>query len=360
MTSPKRTAVVVGTRFGANSHVPALRMAGYEVAGLVGRDFEKTRDIAARIEVDAFAELGDALVRKPHVVAVASPPHTHAELTRQAFAAGAHVVCEKPFTHTLEEALELRDLAAAKGLVGLLCHQFRYIASTALFARLLDEGAIGEPRLATFVAHGGLAADVNVWRPEWWFNKDQSGGWFGASGSHGIDQIRDWYGEVDSVSAQLFCAADRPADFADDTFDLHFRTKAGLVGTFQSTAAAWGPPVTITRAVGPGGAMWIEDPASVGILEATIGSVHVAGPDGARIVPIPDDLVLPDVAAPGTSVGIPPLAQLYRDLRRMMDGEVLTRCRPRPATFADGCANMRVMEAVRRSAANRGAWETVV
>ena len=43
--------VLVGTEFGARTHVPALRAAGFVIEGLVGRNADKTRDIAAKLGI---------------------------------------------------------------------------------------------------------------------------------------------------------------------------------------------------------------------------------------------------------------------------------------------------------------------
>lgn len=353
-------AVVAGTAFGLRVHVRALRAAGYDVVALVGRDPVKTARKAEKAGIArSFTDLGEALALRPKVVAISTPPHTHAELAHQALNAGAHVVCEKPFTLNLDEAVELAALAETKGLIGLLGHEFRYVESTALFGRLLDDGVIGPPQLATLIAHSDLAADLSRGLPEWWFDAQRGGGWFGASGSHAVDRIRDWFGEVAAVSAHLTCVGDRPAGSADDTFDIRFRTLGDLNGALQSTAAAWGPPTTVTRAVGPMGAMWIEDEMRRGNVESVNGAVHVADQHGVRVVPVPVDLRLPPSAGtpPELARNVDPFAQLYRDLTAMAEGRLAAAARrPRPATFADGCANMRVMRAVQRSSAADGGW----
>ncbi|HET9628740.1 MAG TPA: Gfo/Idh/MocA family oxidoreductase, partial [Novosphingobium sp.] len=283
MNTARPLAVVIGTGFGTRVHVPALRSAGFDVVAIVGRNPDKTAHLAAKAGVEhGFVDAGAALDLKPQVVVVATPPHTHADLTRQAFAAGAHVVCEKPFTSTLEEAAELCAISAKTGLIGILCHEFRYMPSTALFGRLLESGAIGEPRITTLIAHCDIVADTAGSRSDWWFDKSKAGGWFGASGSHGIDRIQDWYGEIAGVGAQLRCAADRPATSADDSFTMQFLTRSGVTGTFDSTAAAWGPNFGLQRVSGTGGTMWIDDETGAGNLESLSGSVHIANKGGVR------------------------------------------------------------------------------
>jgi predicted dehydrogenase len=89
--------VVVGTGFGCLTHVPALRDAGFDVVGLIGRDPARTAERAQRFGIGhALTSLDDGLAL-PGVdaVTIATPPHTHAALTLKAVAAGKHVLCEK-------------------------------------------------------------------------------------------------------------------------------------------------------------------------------------------------------------------------------------------------------------------------
>ena len=351
------SVVVVGTRFGAEAHIPGFRAAGYNVVGLVGRDLAKTEAIANHFGTRGFAGLDAALAMKPDVVSIASPPHMHYDLARQALKAGIHVICEKPFTRTLEQAAELRDLAAERGLVGVLCHEFRYVPSTALFGRLLAEDAIGHPRMATLISHSSYVADVDMPRPDWWFNPELGGGWLGASGSHGIDRIVDWFGQITRISAQRVCASARQDGSADDSFDLHFRSHSGVIGTFQSTAAAWGPAIDITRVVGPAGTLWLDDTVQQGIIELTAGPVHVSDAKGTRTVAVPPGLEVPPLPAgsPGGHLSAL-LAQQFREVARLITGEAPTMRYPRAATFADGYCNMQVLDAAYRSAARGGEW----
>jgi predicted dehydrogenase len=355
---PARTAVVAGTAFGARVHARALKAAGFEVVGLVGRDLEKTRHRAARAGIPhAFASLDDALALGPLVVAVSTPPASHFELSRKALDAGAHVVCEKPFTLVASQARELVDQARSSGLIGLLGHEFRYTEAPALFGRLLAAGAVGEPRLAAFVAHGGLVADPDREMPAWWFDEASGGGWLGASGSHGVDRVRAWYGEIAGVSARLLSAGSRTTPGAEDSFDIRFTSVCGVEGVLQSTAAAWGPGLSVTRVVGTQGTMWIEDVHNLGSVEAVDGTVMVATRDGVAPVEIPADLKLDTTGIePAFQRNVAPFAALYRDLLRLIGGEPPRPGAVRPATFEDGWANMRLLDAIRASAAGGGAW----
>lgn len=50
-------------------------------------------------------------------VVIATPDHWHAPICRAAMAAGKHVYCEKPLTHTVAEARELRELTKKSKVV---------------------------------------------------------------------------------------------------------------------------------------------------------------------------------------------------------------------------------------------------
>jgi predicted dehydrogenase len=66
----------------------------------------------------------------PDVVHVCTPPHSHAQIARQALEAGCHVYVEKPFTESSREAEALLALAQRKNLLVCAGHQLLYEAPT--------------------------------------------------------------------------------------------------------------------------------------------------------------------------------------------------------------------------------------
>jgi predicted dehydrogenase len=346
--------IVFGTGFGCFTHVRALRNAGFAVRAVVGRDPEKTQRRARQFEVPrALTSLEEALAL-PDVAAVtiATPPHTHAPIARAAIAAGRHVICEKPFARDVAEGEALCQAAERAGVVGLVGTEFRFDAGQATLARTIAGGAIGEPRLATFLLHVGVLADRNAVLPEWWADAEQGGGWLGAHGSQVIDQIRFALGEFEAVSASLPNVGGR-AMSADDAFIVQFRLASGCVGTMQSTCSDRSPPMIETRVAGSEGSAWIRGVGS---------EVYVADRDGKRRVPIDDDLQGGEIAPPpegvleteyermiGLGIDVPPYTRLAETFHALISG-AKPRSRSEPARFSDGVAALRVLEAARRSA----------
>src|SRR5690349_20077858 len=197
--------VVVGTGFGCITHLRALRAAGFEAVALVGRDPEKTRDRARRFDVPHGLTDLDAALALPGVdaVAIATPPHTHAEIALAAVAEGKHVLCEKPFARDAEEGRRMLEAAEAAGVVHLLGTEFRSASGQASMARVVHGGEIGTPKLATFLMHIPMLADPAGEVPGWWADGAQGGGWLGAQAAHVIDQFRVMLGDFSGVSASL-------------------------------------------------------------------------------------------------------------------------------------------------------------
>jgi predicted dehydrogenase len=349
-TSPIR-AIVVGTGFGCRIHVPALRAAGIEVVGLVGARPDKTERKAGEAGVAAhFTDLAQAIEETgATLVTVATTPATHGKLALTAIEHGCHVLCEKPFAFDAAEGQALLDAANKAGIVHMVAHEFRWYPERALFGRALAEGLVGEPRFLVIDQFIPFCADPEARLPKWWFDVDAGGGWLGAGGSHIIDQIRAWFGEFESLSANLLTVSDRK-DVADDTYSMRFRMQNGVEGGMQQCAGAWGPMASLWRCAGSKGTVYID-----------AGKVMVADKSGSRELPLPDDLMLPPAPPAADPNGanrlshleLGPFTRLAEALRDRILGKPEASA-VTPPTFADGLASMKVMDAVRASAARGG------
>lgn len=353
-------AAVVGTGFGVITHVRALQAAGVEVRALVGRDQEKAAKRAALFDIplatndrrDAFATDG------VDIVAVTSPPHTHAEVVLDAIAAGKHVLCEKPFARDLSEAREMLRAAEDAGIVHLLGTEFRFGQGQALLTRTVRAGMIGEPTLALFLLQLPTLTDAAAEMPAWWDDASQGGGWLGAYGTHVIDQVRTTMGEIERVSATLQKLSPRPMT-SEDTYTIHLETESGATALLHSSCAVGGQFLVAAKVTGSEGSAWLQGE-----------EVWIDTGCGPTQVPAAEDLPLvPPVPAPGelfhtsydmwhaTGMDLAPYTRVYEIMRDRVLGRE-ARIDPAAGTFADGVANQAVMDAVRASSASR-AWHDV-
>ncbi len=128
---------------GALSSDPAKAAASAADAGIApARSYGDWRDMAAR--EGALRRAGQGGI---DVVAIVTPNHLHAPVIRAFLAEGIHVICDKPLTVSLDEALALQGLARKSGLVCVLTHTYTGYPMVRHARELVAQGAIGSLRL---------------------------------------------------------------------------------------------------------------------------------------------------------------------------------------------------------------------
>ena len=108
-------------------HLPAAkRVAAADPVGGFDASAEQRASWERETGLPSFASLEELLERlSPELVVVATPPDSHAQICLDALAAGTHVLCEKPFVATVEEADQVLAAAAAAGRRVAVNHEFR-------------------------------------------------------------------------------------------------------------------------------------------------------------------------------------------------------------------------------------------
>jgi predicted dehydrogenase len=109
-------------------HVPALAcVAGAEIAAGCDPSPERRNAWQRATGATAFETLDELFGgAAPDVVVVATPPDAHADACLRALEMGAHVLCEKPLTASVEEADHVMGAAAAAGRRVAVNHHFRF------------------------------------------------------------------------------------------------------------------------------------------------------------------------------------------------------------------------------------------
>lgn len=163
---PVRVAVLGLGNAGWSLHLPALAgIPDAEVVGACDIDGGRRQRAAERWRVPVFDDLGAMLERaRPEVVVVGTPPGTHAECCRRCFAAGADVICEKPFARSVAEADEIIRAAAEAGRRVALNHEFREMP---IYRALLEQVGTPEVGELTFVQAWQLM-DLPPWKEPGW------------------------------------------------------------------------------------------------------------------------------------------------------------------------------------------------
>ncbi len=187
-----RVAVIGLGNAGFTLHLPALAgIPGVETIGGVDPDQSRRERAAASYRIPVFGDFEKLLAAaKPEVVIVGTPPDSHAEYCLRALAAGAHVICEKPFVSSLAETAAVSEAAGRAGRRVALNHEFREMP---IFRAVRDAVAGG--------SHGSLVF-AQVWQlmdlPPW-----AEPGWRGQmlqrtlyeAGVHLVDLTMTLFGE---------------------------------------------------------------------------------------------------------------------------------------------------------------------
>lgn len=340
-SEPKRVGVF-GTGWGARVSVPAFRAAGWEVAALWSRKPERAASFADRLEIPFATHEAAALLDRPEIDAVAihTPPHMHLDLCRAAFAAGKHVLVDKPFATNVEDARALAAAAEDADLTAMVNYEFRYAPLRAQVEQLLKDGAIGAVHHASIDLHTTNPL-LQMDRP-WRLDPAHGGGLLNELGSHAIDRFRQWLGDIASVSAQF---ASFPPEGLDPSFTSEDQISASF--TFTSGASAtldmsWtsNPPLGLRVVItGSDGVILATSPGSM-LSEGEL-KIGRSGEDGFASVS-PQNEKSPDL--PGDAVGTS--ARLIRAFARGIDDGAS----PAP-DFADGLHSQIAIDAMRQSAA---------
>ena len=206
MTTNKQTINVglIGYGLGgATFHAPFItRTPGLRLATVMTSDPARQAAVRERYpNASTVANLDELLATKPDLIAISSPNATHYSLAKAALEAGAHVVVDKPFASTAEEARELGDIAQRAGRIAIPFQNRRWDGDYLTLRRLIDDGSLGDVHL--------FQSRFDRWRPirkPGWCRPDaaeRAEDIVHDLGVHLIDQALQLFGPVKRVYAEL-------------------------------------------------------------------------------------------------------------------------------------------------------------
>jgi predicted dehydrogenase len=234
---------VIGAGFGASVHVPSLqRVPGVEVVALCGTRRERVHAAAYALGISGTFTDYREMLASPEIdaVTIAAPPHLHHAMALAACEAGKHILCEKPMARNVAEARDMLRMAREAGVCHAVAHQMRHDPARAEMKRLLNDGYIGALHAVTVRVYRSTLADPTRRTHAWLIDADRSGGILGAVGSHYIDALRWWFGDIHAVCGAVAtsithrlvhgASAPQPVD-ADDNTAFVLRFANGGLGT---------------------------------------------------------------------------------------------------------------------------------
>jgi predicted dehydrogenase len=185
-----------------------------------------------------------------HIVDIATPGDSHAEIAIEAARAGKAVLCEKPLANSVQDAERMLAAVEKAGVPHMICHNYRRVPAVLLAKQLIKDGKIGKIRHFRGTYLQDWIVDPTfplVWRLD---RKQAGSGALGDIGSHVVDLARMLVGEIAEVSAitETFIKT-RPLPGAptrkgrvtvDDAAVAAVRFASGAIGTIEATRLAPG------------------------------------------------------------------------------------------------------------------------
>lgn len=252
----KLTLGVIGAgTWAIAAHLPAFANRPDVVPLIVNRrDPERLRGVKEKFGfAHATTDWREVIAATPDLVVLTGPVGPRAEQARAAIEAGAHVLAEKPFTRSPQDAWDLSVLARQHGRTLMICYGWNEMGIVETARNLLrEDGGVGTIEHVTAVmasgvrdlltagdAYPGSAAESPP-RLETWGDPQVSGGGYGQGQlTHGLGIL---FRLLDVRATDVMAFTNHPGGSAVELYDaIALRLEGGITGTVSGAAL---PPKT--------------------------------------------------------------------------------------------------------------------
>jgi predicted dehydrogenase len=334
-----------------------------------GRSLSAAQELHIPRAYPSFAEMAAAESKREdgiEVVSIVTPNHVHYAPAKAFLEAGIHVICDKPLTTTLDDALDLSRIVKQTSLVFGLTHNYTgHPLVRQAREMIIQAGELGPIRLVQVeYVQDWLSTPLEKTgqkQAEWRTDPARSGpgGSLGDIGTHAFNLACFVTGlVVEEVAADVTTFV--PGRRLDDNVHVMLRFSKGAKGGLWATQVAVGNENNLhLRIYGEkAGLEWRQEDPNVLIFTPRGETRRIltrGGPGLAR------------AAAHATRVpsGHPEgyleaFAQLYTDLAEQITAKIEKR-RPNPESLLvpnvdDGVEEMKFMKAVLESSRNASSW----
>ena len=231
-----RVALVGAGKFGTKRAMAIAKNPSSEIRVVADQVFESARHLAENIGCEHSTNWEETVARKDvDAVLVATSTQFLSEVTHAALIAGKHVLCEKPFARTAEEARISVEEAAKRSLLLKVGYNHRYHPAIAKAHELFEQGLIGNIQfLRCLYGHGGRQGYEREWRSD----PKSGGGQLLDQGVHALDLFRWFLGDFAEVKA-FNTTSYWPIAPAEDNMFALLRTKEGQVASLHASWTNW-------------------------------------------------------------------------------------------------------------------------
>jgi predicted dehydrogenase len=259
-TAPRRLRLGMvgggpGGFIGAVHRIAARLDDRYElVAAALSSNPERAHNAAIDLHIApdrayaSFAEMATAEAKRPDridAVSIVTPNHLHFAPAKAFLEAGIHVICDKPLTTTVEDALALSQLVKRSGLIFGVTHNYTGYPTIRQAREMIAAGELGKLRIVQVeYAQDWLTTAVEATgqkQAAWRTDPAQSGpaGSLGDIGTHAYNLacfVSGLHAEEVAAEASIFV----PNRRLDDNVQMMVRYEGGARGLLWASQVACG------------------------------------------------------------------------------------------------------------------------
>ena len=227
---------IIGLGYMGKLHMRhSLKLPNVNLIGIA--DFSKKAQKEARnFGVKKIFSNYEQLLQEPDIdtVIISLPTYLHLSCVEQVAEAGKNIFLEKPIARNVEEGKKIVTVAQKNSVKLMVGYHLRFNNSFRDLKRQIDDGTLGDivVAYATFISSGPFfhraETHIPLPVPTWWFDRKLTGG--GALidlGSHIINLLRWYFGEITHIKSDL-----------SYRFNLDFEDAAICFAKFESGTTA--------------------------------------------------------------------------------------------------------------------------
>jgi scyllo-inositol 2-dehydrogenase (NADP+) len=218
--NPIKTALLSYGMSGEIFHAPLLAVnPGFELTTVLQRNSDKAKQRYPQTKI--VRSIDDVINESAvELVVINTPNVSHHQFATQALEAGKHVIVEKPFTVTTQEADDLIALAKKKNRQLTVFQNRRWDGDFMTVKKVVENQWVG--KIAEFELHYDRYRnyiEANTWKEE----QGPGSGILYNLGSHMLDQVLALFGMPLEVDARV--GIQRPNGKVEDFYDIRMHYK---------------------------------------------------------------------------------------------------------------------------------------
>ena len=248
------------------------------VAGVFSRDKKKSIKFGRSLGIDKercyndFKEMAEKEVKRDDAIealGIMTPSGNHYEIAKEFIKNKVHIICDKPLTSTIKDAVNLKKLIVKHKIIFALTHNYSSYPMLREAKEIIQSGKIGKITLVNVEYPQGYTVAIKKKEEKeilkWRLDKNQTGPSMILSeiGTHAYHLLRYVTGlEVEQLSAEVSSLSSEIS--VDDNAFILLRIKNNIRGSiWVSSAATGGENGLKIRVFGnKGGIEWFQDDAN--------------------------------------------------------------------------------------------------